>query len=193
MLVIGDVHGMIDRYIDLVIDHEGPTLQLGDMGFDYEQLRILDPHQHKFFGGNHDNYDKYYSCPHALGNFGVWHADKDIFYVRGAWSIDQTYRTEGRSWWRREELNYTESTECMLMYATIKPNIVITHECPQFLGTDLFHYEPNIDTHTGLLLQQMYLEHQPEIWIFGHHHKDTNILHGKTLFQCLGELTTIEV
>lgn len=190
MLVIGDVHGKLDLYIDKVIDHEGPTLQLGDMGFNYDALSVLDPHQHKFFGGNHDNYDKYDDCPHSLGDFGIWN---NVFYMRGAWSIDQAYRTEGESWWRREELNYTESLECLSVYATVKPNVVITHECPQFLGDDLFHYQPNISTHTGLLLQQMYDEHQPERWLFGHHHKDASIYRGPTLFQCLGELTTTEV
>lgn len=192
MLIIGDVHGMLDRYIDLVIDYEGPTLQLGDMGFDYEPLRILDPDQHKFFGGNHDNYDEYDDCPHALGNFGRgWN---DIFYARGAWSMDWYDRVEGFDLWaQKEQLNYTESLECLEMYTTVKPKIVITHDCPSFLHTDLFHYNPLFRTNTSSLFDQMYLKHQPEVWIFGHHHKTINLYQGKTLFQCLGELTTIEI
>ncbi len=190
MLIIGDVHGKLDKYIDLVIDHEGPTLQLGDMGFDYEPLRILDQNRHKFFGGNHDNYDKYNGCVHALGDFGIWH---NVFYARGAWSMDWQCRTEGLDLWTtKEQLNYSQSLECLDMYTTIKPNIVITHECPNFIHDELFHYNPLFGTSTALLFDHMYLEHQPEVWIFGHHHRTTNLLHGTTLFQCLGELATTE-
>ena len=195
MLIVSDVHGKFDEYIRIIRKYEannpnGYSLQLGDMGFNYDALSVLDSDRHKFFSGNHDNMDVYDDCPHALGDFGVWN---NIFYIRGAWSLDQACRTPMFDWWPREQLNYKEMEACYDMYTTVKPSIVVTHDCPHFLLDELFHYDNIKNTDTGILLQQLYLQHQPEVWIFGHHHKTTNLLHGTTLFQCLGELATTEV
>ena len=53
--LVGDVHGYTKDYINLV-EKATFSIQLGDMGFDYEELYDLDPYSHVFIGGNHDNY-----------------------------------------------------------------------------------------------------------------------------------------
>ena len=52
--IVGDVHGKFDGYINLIKDCEY-SLQVGDMGFNYEQLSALNPSKHQFMGGNQDN------------------------------------------------------------------------------------------------------------------------------------------
>src|SRR5579863_5210382 len=98
---IGDVHGKYSQYLDL-IKPLNATVQVGDMGFSYEHMDSLDPKTHKFFGGNHDNYDVIDKCPNCLGDYGMDHLNGvPFFFCRGAFSIDQEYRrnTKPVSWW----------------------------------------------------------------------------------------------
>jgi hypothetical protein len=54
--VFGDVHGLITTYSQIA--NKSPcSIQLGDLGFDYEKMLSLDPSRHVFIGGNHDNYE----------------------------------------------------------------------------------------------------------------------------------------
>lgn len=55
--LIGDVHGYLGSYFK-VAGQVPCSLQVGDMGFDYKEFETcgLDPNNHKFIGGNHDNY-----------------------------------------------------------------------------------------------------------------------------------------
>jgi hypothetical protein len=108
--IIGDVHGKFQDYIALTKECDY-SIQVGDMGFDYSELRVLSKDDHKFIGGNHDNYDKYYGSPHALGStitigmgkdFGIaTHGGLDFFFLRGGFSIDWKQRqkelSNGRS------------------------------------------------------------------------------------------------
>ena len=63
--VIGDIHGKISLYKDIVFKANEAglfTLQLGDLGFGYEYGRILSDERfnlvkNKFFMGNHDQYN----------------------------------------------------------------------------------------------------------------------------------------
>ena len=52
--IIGDVHGKYGEYLHLTDDAEY-SIQLGDMGFSYNHMKELNPLNHTFFGGNHDN------------------------------------------------------------------------------------------------------------------------------------------
>lgn len=93
--VVGDVHGKGDLY-KKVVEKSNYSLQVGDMGFDYDFLSDIDCNHHVFFGGNHDNYfssaefvqlksspifskehhwhDHRYPFlpPHHLGDWGTW-------------------------------------------------------------------------------------------------------------------------
>jgi predicted phosphodiesterase len=207
--IIGDVHGFYDAYIPIA-EEADYSIQIGDMGFNYSPLNTLDSKKHKFFGGNHDNYDIYFKSPHVLwgltktNNYGPSdHGGLKFFFVRGAFSIDWKHRQKtylmggGKSYWEGEELYLEDMRGCLREYKKYKPEIVITHECPRSISSKVGNnsllsnlgYDPKtFSTRTSELLQTMLDAHKPKLWIFGHYHVafDENI--NGTNFVCLPEL-----
>jgi hypothetical protein len=186
MLLIGDTHGKVLLYQDLIRDEE-ESIQLGDFGFAREHLwhsHHIDPVKHKVLPGNHDS-TLFKYAPHSLGDFGIY---KDYFFVRGADSIDKMYRKFGVDWWPDEELDWKEWNACLDLYEKTKPDIVLSHDCPSVAKKLMFHYDEKSFTNRGL--QEMFEIHQPEMWFFGHYHKSVQEVLGKTLFICLDELET---
>jgi len=195
MWLIGDVHQKYEQYLNTMWNKE-ETIQLGDFGFDYSVLieEEIDPNKHRILLGNHDNPDLAKQYPHFLGDFGIVHASsfgsRGAFYVRGADSIDRIFRREGFDWFSNEELNYTQSIECMDFWEANKTNVVLTHDCPQWLANGIWGYSPS---HTRKLLNEIWNIHRPEVWVFGHHHKRIDITIEGCRFVCLGELETLKV
>ncbi len=180
MLIIGDVHGKIDEYKQ-IIKEKNPdfSLQVGDMGFDYSRLSVSA--QHRFVGGNHDNYKKIH--PRMLGDFGTW---QNIFYIRGAFSIDKAYRIVGKSWFSEEELDYETCENAIQAYNEVRPNIVVTHTAPLSVIINM-GFMP-LKTRTAQMLDVCLSLHQPVQWIFGHFHKSWVKKIENTTFRCLDEL-----
>lgn len=183
-VLIGDSHGKIDKYLALTKKYP-KTIQLGDMavGFRGVNLPKIDG-PHYFIHGNHDNPDTCKEHPNFLGRFGV---HDGIFFVSGAYSIDQYHRTLGISYWSNEELNFSETQQCFELYKNTKPKIVISHDCPTSLVED---YGPNS---TRGLLQAMLDFHAPDIWLFGHHHVHYDKVHQNCRFICLAELEVFDL
>lgn len=203
--LIGDVHGKYTKYIDLALEAEN-SIQLGDLGFDYGLVRSeLDSKNHRVLGGNHDNYEEdvqgnfIWQPAHFLGDFGVHSvAGYDFFYLRGGNSIDKDYRDEGLDWWPKEEISYSDGLRALVFYEVLKPDYVITHECPisviDFVsGGKLFDGLPIRPSMTANLLEQMWEIHKPKFWYFGHHHKDWQSDLSGTKFQCLNELSYVDL
>ncbi len=223
--IIGDCHGKCDKYLHLAKQAKF-SLCVGDVGFDYSYYeRLLDPLYGKFLGGNHDNYTKTtcpicqgkaclecesrgynfsHLSPHFLKDFGVWEVPDfgSIFYVRGAWSIDKSWRLPNVSWWEDEELTYQQCVNAIQAYEQMKPEFVVTHTVPQSIIPSIPFNRMFGDTihgnRTEQMLENMYQLHQPKKWIFGHWHVDwrkwfehpkTNC---KTEFICLKELGYID-
>ena len=202
---IGDVHGgpNMSAYLRLAYSAHY-TVQVGDLGFEYEKLALLDPRKHKVVAGNHDNYEKneqgifVKQTPHFLGDFGT-HAIPgfgEFFFVRGENSIDRKYRVFGRNWWYDEELFNDQANAALEAYTVAKPRVVVSHGCPtsvipaivpprEFDGVLL---KPSKTAH---LLDAMLAAHAPELWIFGHYHVSVTYQTDKTLFRCLNELETL--
>ena len=202
--IVGDVHGWTDRYTrEILSDEVQYSIQIGDLGFQYEDLNRLPYKRHKFFGGNHDNYDIYYKSPHSLGDFGAFNLGKLSFYfIRGAYSIDHKGRMKAerrghpKCWWKEEQLPLPKRYEAFEDYVSRKPRTMLTHTCPteiaKLIGNpkvlESFGFNPNkFTTPTQELLQQCFDKHRPEVWIFGHFHKDLTFYHKDTLFICLRE------
>jgi len=188
--IIGDVHGKFKQYRKLTRGIEA-SLQVGDFGFRGEHMRHLkyrNSERHKILFGNHDDY-AFLNHPHSLGNHGMWNG---IFTIRGAYSIDQWHRTEGLSWWREEQLTYAEMLKALDDYIEAKPKIVVTHDCPEFLYP-FMGYLPEKRNHTSQFLSNVHEAHQPDLWVYGHHHKsDTKFFKG-TKFVCLAELEYLDI
>jgi len=137
--------------------------------------------------GNHDYYP-YLDKPHILGDYGVY---ENMFFVRGAWSIDHYFRTLGRDLFHNEQLSYVECQQAIDLYEQIKPNIVISHDCPIEARQKLFYiYDTDI---TSTCLQTMLEIHRPSLWVFGHHHKSKKVSIQGTEFICLNELETLKI
>lgn len=191
--LIGDVHGKYDRYHKIIRQTEKHpyTVQLGDFGFDYTTLKNVDPKHHVFIGGNHDNYDKVTNIPNYLGDYGhmVNFNGIDFFYYRGAWSIDQKYRTIGIDWWDQEQVKIEGFMKAREIYRQIKPDIVFTHDCPESIAPYLLPPDSRIfQQTTGWALQELFNIHQPKYWYFGHWHKSWSMTINGTNFKCLNEL-----
>ena len=179
--VIGDIHGKFGEY-NRIAGAAKYSVQVGDMGFDYTNLKT-DPFRHRFIGGNHDNYDGYYDTYHALGDFGLARLNNvEFFFVRGAYSIDKQWRIlqKHKCWWDNEELTYYELTQAIKLYDEYKPNIVITHTCPikcnPIVSNDNvlrdWGFNPaDFRPRTAIALEVMLETHQPALWLFGHFHR----------------------
>ena len=192
MFIIGDCHG---RFMDYkrIITNMNCSIQLGDMGIFYKKdLKVIIPTKHRFIRGNHDNPGLCANHPNYMGDFGYIEKLK-LFFVSGAWSIDQNQRTIGLDWWPEEELDVFALDKAILEYKRAKPDIMISHDCPLSMYTEMFGYNNVIKTRTAQALQVMLDEHRPSLWFFGHHH----VLSRKTVsgcdFRCLDELSTFEI
>lgn len=194
LTVIGDVHGQYDRYVRMARKRDY-TLQIGDLGFRYECLNDLDPERHRVLGGNHDNYDKVHDWPHFLGDYGMATlGGVNFFFYRGANSIDRQYRTIGVDWWEQEQLKIDDFMKARELYRETKPDIVITHDCPELVTPMLLrpgsHVYQNL---TGWGLGELFQTHQPKRWLFGHYHLSWRKVIGDTEFICLDELEPFDI
>lgn len=196
LTIIGDVHGKFDEYLRLTEKYEY-TVQLGDMGFNYERIWNLKKENHVWFPGNHDHHYLLNDVrPESyLGRYGVHKMDgMEFFYIGGAFSIDWRMRTPGVDFFNSEELSQWEWDDCLRLYEESKPHWVITHDCPVFMYPHL-GIEEEIRQTTPNMLAKLYDIHQPQLWFYGHHHKthklkmdESNI--NSTYFRCLSELET---
>jgi len=211
--IIGDVHGFYDSYIPIAQEADY-SLQIGDMGFNYKPLEVLNKNKHKFIAGNHDNMDiyRYRHEYHAVDNGSDFGATAigglNFFFVRGGFSIDwklrqdHYLRTGVKTYWDDEELSMQMMYQCLQDYKRTKPDFVITHECPRSISKRVgdneilkrFGYNPDsFSTRTSELLEAMFQAHQPKRWIFGHYHKDWNGEINGTHFTCLDELSYMDM
>lgn len=190
MLVIGDVHGKINEFWQL--HHKlkpEKSIQLGDFGFKRQHdwfLENMDCQNHKINFGNHDYYP-YLNREHSLGD---WSYENGIFTIRGAYSTDRRHDPvrENFDWFANEEISYANGYKVIDAFVKHKPEIVVTHDCPQSIAIRFFQiHQPSL---TRQLLQACVEMHQPLLWIFGHHHKHKDTVVVPTRFICLGELET---
>lgn len=202
-IIIGDVHGQADKYFKIVQEAHKQniqTIQIGDLGFKdtYKKLQYKFEHykipseKHVAILGNHDDYD---SPPKfsltSYGNFTKF--DVPFFYVRGAYSIDWRSRVPGVSWWANEEIDIQQSWACVDLYKKVRPEVVISHDCPLSVYFFLMSHHYADKSRTNQLLSAMFDLHKPKFWFFGHHHMDKQFKFAGTTFTCLNELSVIQI
>ena len=208
MLLIGDVHSSYQtyEYILFKMEHKGGikgvpcSFQVGDMGIGFPAYndkyvkngKDWSPELescHLFLRGNHDDPALCRSHPNYLGDYG-YVPKPDIFYVSGGYSVDHTFRIADLTWWKDEELSENQMNSAIELYTKSKPKIMVSHECPLGVKIDFVTNTWKFDhnSRTELMLQNMFEIHQPEYWIFGHHHQKKEIDKNGTHFVCLHEL-----
>ena len=196
MLIIGDVHGKIDQYQQIIEKKKAKeSVQVGDFGFQREHdwfLENMDCSRHKVLFGNHDYYPYLYK-EHSLATTWAYDQQRKIFYVRGAYSIDWRMRIEGVSWWKEEEIDHSDLEDVYENYCSAKPKVVITHDCTHSLAHSFFALQSKVRTRTGFLLDAMFNTYEPDLWIFGHYHSSISRKIGRTTFRCLNELEYMEI
>jgi hypothetical protein len=218
--VIGDVHGQIDPedlftrearpYLYLIADAPH-SIQLGDMGDGetYDRLMAsVDANRHRFFPGNHENYDRL--PPHSIGDFGsVSWGEVNFFFFRGAESTDRDVllrlgAEQGRTlWFEQEELTEEQMRTAELEYLRVRPRIVLSHDAPTHVARGAWQHARRFNpansraryspSRTTDFLERLLGQHQPRVWLFGHHHHDWRHREGGSLFVCVGELSYVDI
>lgn len=211
---IGDVHGKFGRYKEILKSSVYPTIQVGDMGVGFLKF----PHGEKtanppydlmvekdalFIRGNHDNPEFCLQHPRCIKDGTVI---DNMMFCGGAVSIDKAYRHEGFSWWEDEELSESDLVNVEQTYAVAKPEIMVSHECPEKIAALLvgrlnnlatpgqkWKLDPRWDSRTRHAFDRMHSVHQPQLWIFGHWHVRFDDIVDGTRFICLPELATIDI
>ncbi len=200
---IGDVHGKYGAY-ETIMKHNKNTIQIGDMGVGFRRYDGWNagsyypnpPYDkmveggHRFIRGNHDN-------PSVCSRHTQWIADGSVegemMFVGGAYSVDKDFRVEDFSWWPDEELSHKDFELVQETFKKHKPRIMVTHDCPAEVVPAIHTKSLFGMSRTQHYLQECFAAHQPDIWIFGHHHKSFRYKINGTLFICLNELETTDI
>ncbi len=205
---IGDVHGLkndLSLILNDLPEDVTSVIQVGDMGVGFGQGNywhesldeLLQSKNAKFIRGNHDS-------PEVCKTMKSWIPDgliqNDMMMIGGAWSIDYQWRTMGLDLWEDEELSHTELNQLIDVYDLVRPRIMVTHDCPESVSLELFIKTGNslagttqFKTRTAAALQTMFEIHQPDLWTFGHWHREVDEVINGTRFICLNELSYCDV
>ena len=195
ILIIGDIHEKVGQYRKLLKRHKPAySFQLGDFGFQKEYDHYLEycRQEDRIVMGNHDYYPYIEKYPNRFYNRGRYGLEGcQIMTIRGADSIDKYRRIEDIDWFKEEEMSYQEQLKCYDDYCSYRPDIVLSHTAPRSIVKELF----NIDTKstTSQMMDHMFQDHQPLLWVFGHFHKSIQRVIEGTEFICLDELETLEL
>ena len=203
MILIGDVHGLFYNYREILKSYGKDSLQLGDFGFGFPDTRrhvlVEDiPGIHKFLRGNHDNPELCKLDSSYIGDYGELEGEyiggkyNKLFYISGAWSIDESMRIPGVTWWEGEQLSYKELCEASNRYIEGDCEIVCSHDCPTFV---LEHLYPSrvIPTRTSQSMDSMFIGRKPKVWFFCHHHQSWRKEIDGCWFICLNELEVLDL
>lgn len=206
--ILGDVHGLWGRYLEQIRGCDY-SIQLGDFGFDYKCFlqQHIDAEKHKFFFGNHDNHNAK-RPPNWMGRFGEFKLNSIAgYYISGAASVDKADRLEyqrkhgTKIWWKEEELTWAEAEQCFNEYCLVKPELVITHDCPESISKvvgnpnvlKFFGLKEDWTCTTQLLLQKCFEYWQPKLWLYGHMHINSDITELRTRFVCVNQNSYIDI
>lgn len=195
---IGDVHANFSEYFFIVDRLENDSIQLGDMGIwqgvkgEYKKYLIEFPNpNHKFIRGNHDDPEMCRKHKNYLGDYGI--TEDGIFFVSGAYSIDKCYRTPMFDWWTDEELSIAEFYNVLELYEKEKPEIVISHGCPNEITELTTNFGFVEKSRTADYFSEMLRLHKPKKWFFGHMHSNFDDVVNDVYFSCLNILVTYTI
>lgn len=181
IMLLGDVHGDYRHVVSACKNYPNHTVfQVGDLGIIPQvggmTAQTPFPDNFCFIRGNHDCPDEVQYHKAYLGDYGWFlYKGEPLMYIGGAYSIDNLRRVAGHDWFPREELTREQALECLEMYEKVKPAIVVTHEAPNFLHSNLLEWAGKrgaqvFNNNTALLFNTMFARHKPRHWYHGHWH-----------------------
>lgn len=194
--LLGDIHekpGVVAQLLNKQYELQfSQLIQLGDFGFDHDYAEIYNhPQCHllKILPGNHDEYPAFAKYPGLfLNDFGTL-CDNQIFYVRGAYSIDSDKRLSGFNLFHQEELSLQQMYACVDYYEKVCKDVKVflSHAAPTVAAGQIIHATDNtfIGSDTESLLQTLFQIHAPSQWFFGHYHMSWQWSWNDTQFRCL--------
>lgn len=197
LVLLGDTHDdwVAAKAAIAVADKLGCNcVSLGDLGDKQTYDATLAQHDNFYLvAGNHERYNVINRYKNYLGNCGTLPFAPNVFFVRGAHSRDKDLRTPFFDWFPEEELSYKETDQALELYEQLRPEIVLSHECPYYVSHKM--HGDHEHSHTASMLTEMFKIHQPSSWYFGHHHRPFTWQYGRTFFRCLtiNEVVTINV
>jgi hypothetical protein len=141
---------------------------------------------HRFIRGIHDN-------PGVCRRHSQWiqngHVEGHTMFIGGAHSIGRQWRVEGYDWWPDEQVTESDVIgSSAIIYGRTEPKAMLKYECPADIAPLVNSHHSYERTRTSNGLQLMFEAHQPELWIFGHHHVSFDRTVNGTRFVCLAEL-----
>jgi hypothetical protein len=193
--VIGDVHGKIDDYIQILESTDLPSVQVGDLGVGFVQVEPLHTWgNHRFIRGNHDS-------PHLAKQRDDYIPDGtvegSVGYIGGAYSIDAAYRTPGINWWYDEECSASELEHIVDTFTVHQPKVIISHDCPtrvaRFMCNRMQKTLYDTPNRTAAAMDLIYDVYAPKLHIFGHWHRYFDEVYKGTRIICLPELSFIDI
>lgn len=184
MRFIGDIHACFKRYEQITRDVDR-SIQVGDFGLGFGDAPVLSEN-HRFIRGNHDD-------PELCRKHSRWIPDgsvvfEKIFCVGGASSVDKNLRTNGVDWWEDEEIPYSQWADILTDYERTKPSAVVSHDCPSVVAP--YRDMSSLTVHG---LDAMWEMHKPDLWVFGHHHHNVDIILGGCRFVCIASNDFIDI
>lgn len=194
---IGDIHNYTDVYLDIINKAPGQTRQVGDFT-KRNPTNLYDININKQIRGNHDDpaWFKQQSTYIPDGHLETV-TDKNVMYIGGALSIDRGFRVEGKSWWPTEECSYEQFFEFHDKFLKIKPDVMVTHDCPEFVMDILLAHRRRAkyddSSRTRNSFQFMWQSHKPKLWVFGHHHYNFDKVIMGTRFICIDICNYIDI
>lgn len=209
MIFAGDTHGHAPSLRALGNAHP-IIIQVGDFGWGDGPADQGDPDRFGTAtwitcGGNHDNWPLWRSLP-LVERFGglvrelspnVYFADRNmvltvegkrILFLGGANSHDRALRiVMGKTWHPEEAPSREELYSFMDTLEREKPDIVVTHDAPNFIlegvGLKFQARHPLTVDLEQIVKGATFL---PKDWFFGHHHKVASYKWKDTTYHCCG-------
>ncbi len=202
ILIISDVHGqfqVVNEQIDFAerrLEKEvSSVIVLGDFGLFEVNLRrffIRDKKRFKrplyFIEGNHEDFSAFEGLMKKYGEFfthfargAVQNVDGHSFLCLGGARYMDLMNTPMHS-----EISDGDIERC-LSHPPGSVKIILSHDCPSAIGVPntpgLEFYGPPGIARSAEIIRR----YEPELWIFGHHHKWFARKEGGTFFQGLAE------